>query len=292
LLTVKNEPIDTLTLPSHLLHQSAPNGAGEGTMKHVFAAIVLLIAFHTHAAGWEDKPQVSALFNTAGVTGAFVLYDVTAQTYSGHNEARARTRFVPASTFKIPNSLIGLSVGAVASVDDVLPYTGPPHPFIEAWAKEMGLREAITLSNVPIYQELARRIGLDRMRAHVARLQYGNTEIGDTVDNFWLVGPLQISAIEQTHFLAKLAQGTLPLPQECQQRVREIVLLDQGTNWQLYGKTGWQNAPGPGVGWWVGWVQKEERIYAFALNIEMQQASDASKRIELGRASLKALGIL
>jgi beta-lactamase class D len=33
-------------------------------------------------------------------------------------------------------------------------------------------------------------------------------------------------------------------------------------------------------------------VYAFALNMDMQQASEASKRVELGKASLKALGIL
>lgn len=156
----------------------------------------------------------------------------------------------------------------------------------------MGLREAIALSNVPIYQELARRTGLECMRDNVSKMDYGNKEIGTTVDNFWLVGPLKISAIEQTQFLAKLAQDELPFPQAFQKTVREIVLLDQGANWKLYGKTGWENAPNQGVGWWVGWVQNDGRVYAFALNMDIQKASDAGKRLELGKASLKALGIL
>lgn len=191
----------------------------------------------------------------------------------------------------IPNTLIGLSVGAVKSVDDVLPYGGRPQPF-KAWEKDMALREAIAVSNAAIYQELARRIGLERMRSHVSRIDFGNKEIGDTVDNFWLVGPLRVSAIEQTRFLAKLAQNRLPFPRAMQQSVREIVRLDQGGNWTLYGKSGWENAPGQGVGWWVGWVQQRDRIYAYALNMDIRQASDASKREQLGKASLKALGML
>lgn len=111
-------------------------------------------------------------------------------------------RFLPASTFKIPNSLIELSVGAVRSVDEVLPYKGPSQPFVKAWAKDMGRREAISLSNVPIYQELARRIGLDRMRENIVRMDYGNKEVGASVDSFWLSGPLKISAVEQALFLA------------------------------------------------------------------------------------------
>src|SRR5262245_55481303 len=261
-------------------------------MKHLLVAVVILFTCQAQAAGWKENPRVGDLFRSAGVKGTFVLYDVTAQRYRGHDKERAEKRLVPASTFKIPNSLIGLSVGAVKSVDEVLPYRGEPHPFIQAWAKDMGLREAIALSNVPIYQELARRIGLDRMRENVARMEYGNTEIGTTVDTFWLTGPLKISAVEQTQFLAKLAQDALPFPQEFQKSVREIVFLEQGANWQLYGKTGWENAPGPGVGWWVGWVQQDDHIYAFALNMDMQTASDASKRVELGKASLQALGLL
>lgn len=93
-------------------------------------------------------------------------------------------------------------------------------------------------------------------------------------------------------FLAKLAQSKLPVSEGIQESVREIVLLEQEENWQLYGKTGWKNAPDPGVGWWVGWVQKDGRMYTFALNIDIRQKSDANKRIGLGKASLEAMGVL
>jgi beta-lactamase class D len=258
----------------------------------ISAVLVAISISSAWTADWEEGAKVSEIFKRAGVNGTFVLYDVTAQKYIGHDKDRAEKRFVPASTFKIPNSLIGLSVGAVKSVDEVLPYRGHPKPFIKAWEKDMGLREAIVLSNVPIYQELARRIGLERMQDNVSKMDYGNKEIGTTVDIFWLNGPLKISAVEQARFLAKLAQGTLPFPEEFQRSVREITQLDKGPNWTLYGKTGWENAPDPGVGWWVGWVQKDGRVYAFALNMDIQKESDGAKRMELGKASLKALEIL
>lgn len=260
-------------------------------MKRVFSVAILLLTSQAYALDWQESPQVGHLFNNAGVKGTFVLYDVTAQRLIGHNHARANTRFVPASTFKIPNTLIGLSVGAVKSIDEILAYGGKPQPF-KAWEKDMSLREAITLSNAAIYQELTQRIGLERMHDGVSRMDFGNGEIGTVVDDFWLVGPLKISAVEQTRFLARLAQDALPFPKDLQDVVREAIWLEQGNNWTLYGKTGWVNAPNPGVGWWVGWVQKDGHVYAFALNIDIQQATDASKRVELGKASLKALGVL
>jgi beta-lactamase class D len=257
----------------------------------LLALLVLAQAPSVRASGWEERPEVAELFRHAGVTGTFVLHDPLAQTFVGHDGERARDRYSPASTFKIPNTLIGLATGAVASVDQPLPYRGPPDPFIPAWARDMGLREAIALSNVPIYQELARRIGPEPMARHLARLEYGNGDIGGEVDRFWLEGPLRISALEQARFLARLAQEALPYAPELQRRVAEIVRVDQGGDWQLHAKTGWQNAPGAGVGWWVGWVRKGERVYAFALNMDMAGPADAGKRVELGRACLRALGL-
>lgn len=260
-------------------------------MKRFLMAVACLLAIQAQAAGWEERPQLGELFRRAGVTGTFVLHDVATGRFVGHDRARAERRFVPASTFKIPHSLIGLAVGAVGDVDEALPYRGPPRPFIEAWARDMGLREAIVLSNVPIYQELARRIGPERMREHLLRMDYGNGEIGTAVDAFWLSGPLAISAIEQARFLARLASDALPYPPALQSSAREISLLEQAEGWRLHGKTGWQNAPGEGVGWWVGWLEKDGRVYAFALNMDIRTAADAGRRVELGRACLKALGL-
>jgi beta-lactamase class D len=90
---------------------------------------------------------------------------------------------VPASTFKIPNSIIALETGVVK--DAIILHGGKPQPFRE-WKKDMSMREAIALSAVPIYQELARRIGLDRYHEWLLRLYFGNGETGTVVDRFWL----------------------------------------------------------------------------------------------------------
>lgn len=264
-------------------------------MRSLPTAILLIFinagATVAHAIDWRENTDVAKLFDTAGLKGTFVLYDPSDDSFAGHDRARAEARYIPASTFKIANSLIGLSVGAVASVDEVLPYGGAPQRFKE-WERDMGLRTAIRVSNVPVYQELARRIGLERMRAGVQKLGYGNGELGDVVDRFWLVGPLQISAVEQTQFLARLAHDQLPLSKEVQAQVREIAQLEKGDGWVLYGKTGWADTYEPDVGWWVGWVQKGDKVYAFALNIDMPNDGDPKKRIGLGKESLRVLGVL
>ena len=259
-------------------------------MKIFFAISVILWTGQALALDVGQSPELDRLFKNAGVTGTFVFYDVSADRLVVHNLPRAEKRFIPASTFKIPNSLIGLSTGTVENVDEVLPYGGKPQPF-KSWEQDMGLRDAIKISNVPVYQELARRIRLERMRENLAAIPYGNTETGTVVDTFWLKGPLQISAIEQAKFLARLAQGTLPFPLDVQRSVREIVQLEQRDDRILYGKTGWTTAPDPDIGWWVGWVTSGEFVYSFAINIDMINTGDVAKRVELGKACLKELGV-
>lgn len=242
------------------------------------------------AAEWRDSPQLAELFKREGVTGTFVVHDIAADTYTVHNRERARVRYVPASTFKIPNSLIGLSTGVVASVDQVLPYGGKP-AWRPEWEKDMPLREAIRVSNVPVYQGMARRIGIERMREALRRLDYGNADPGTVVDTFWLDGPLRISAVEQTEFLDKLAQDQLPLPKPAMAAVREILRQDGSA--ELYAKTGWGVPPGEAqIGWWVGWVRKEGKLYTFALNLEITDDAAGARRVPLGKAGLQALGLL
>lgn len=260
-------------------------------MKRFIAAVILFIALPLHAQEWKESPQIGQLFNEAEVTGTFVLYDVAANRYTGHDAVRAKERFVPASSFKIAHTLIGLNAGVVKGVEDVLPYGGKPQPF-KAWEKDMSLREAIASSNAAVYQELARRIGPARMAEGLNKLAYGNRKIGKAIDEFWLEGPLAISAIEQVQFLSKLANGVLPFPTDLQERTRQIIELENHDGLILYGKTGWENAPNPGIGWFVGWVLKDNKVYAFALNIDIRHAADAKTRVELAKASLKQLGVL
>lgn len=258
-------------------------------IRHVLALALFSCCAVAQATEWQDSAAVTALFKKEGVTGTFVVHDVAKDTNTGHDERRAAQRFIPASTFKIPNSLIALSTGAVASVDDIVPYDGKPVARPE-WARAMGLREAIKVSNVPVYQELARRIGMDRMRGALVRMGYGNNDTGKVVDRFWLDGPLEISAIEQTVFLAKLAQGQLPFENVHMEAVRAIARQDGPA--ELYAKTGWGKRPvQPDIGWWVGWIKKEGKLYTFALNIDIPDGAQ-DKRVALARAALQSLGLL
>lgn len=238
----------------------------------------------------QERADLAAVFDENGIRGCFALYDVAIGRLVTVNGGRAATRMTPASTFKIANSLIALETGAVVSVDEVIPYDGRPQPF-KTWEQDMGMRDAIRVSNVPFYQEIARRVGLVRYRDWLARLDYGSREVGPEVTTFWLREPLQISALEQVRFLAALAQGRLPASERSQAAVRDILRLETRGDATLYGKTGWRMAGEPQLGWWVGWVERGGIVLPFALNIDIHGEADAPKRQAIGKALLVKLGV-
>jgi beta-lactamase class D len=242
------------------------------------------------AADAEERADLKPLFEAEGVVGTFVLHDPVAGRTITVDGKRAARRYVPASTFKIANSVIALETGVVKDESEAIPYGGKPQPF-KAWEKDMSMREAIAASSVPIYQEIARRVGLERYRDWLERLGYGNRTTGTALETFWLDGPLEISAIEQARFVAALAQQKLPASQRSQGIVRDILRLESSGDRTLFGKTGWRFSSTPQLGWWTGWVERGTRPIAFALNIDMASAEDARKRVAIGRAVLSKIEV-
>jgi beta-lactamase class D len=239
----------------------------------------------------DDRSDLKSVFAEQGTAGTFALYDVDGDRLTVVDRARAERRYTPASTFKIANSLIALETGAVRDENEVIPYGGKPQPF-KQWERDMGMREAIATSNVPIYQEIARRIGLQRMQAMIDSLDYGNRRIGTVIDRFWLDGPLQISAVEQARFVARLARRQLPVSARSQTIVRDILRVEQKGDAVIYAKTGWLFDSKPQLGWWTGWVERGNRLHTFSLNMDMTADADAPKRLVIARSLLTRLGVL
>jgi beta-lactamase class D len=231
-----------------------------------------------------------AEFLRRGVTGTFVRLEIATDRVTLINEARAQKRYVPASTFKIANSLIAIETGAVKGPGDVFSWNGQP-ALMKDWERDMTLADAIRVSNVPVYQEIARSVGLKTYEDWLDRLGYGNANPGSAVDRFWLDGPLTISAIEQTSFLAALALQELPMSKAAQAAVKGMLHQETRGSRSLYAKTGWLTAATPQIGWWVGWVEGDGRIDTFALNIDVASESDLPKRQEIGLAMLSRMGL-
>ena len=115
----------------------------------------------------QQAPTVELLdlerhFKEVKASGSFTLYDASRSVFQRYNPEAARTGHLPASTFKILNSLIALETGVLKSEKVVLPWDGTEYR-TKSWNRDHDMRSAFSNSVVWFYQELAGRIGEKRM---------------------------------------------------------------------------------------------------------------------------------
>lgn len=218
-----------------------------------------------------------------GYTGTFKLYDLTADKYLVYNQADTKMQYVPASTYKILNSLIALQTGVIRDENQIIKWDGTQYP-VESWNQDHNMKSAIQNSVIWFYQEAARRIGKERMQSYVTKVGYGNRQIGDVIDRFWLDGPLKISVDEQVDFITRLYQEELPFDKDVIREVKSILVNEQSSSSVLAGKTGSVTVQDkPVIGWYVGYIVAKNKPYIFATKI-MPLAKDDSMPVSGAKA--------
>jgi len=229
--------------------------------------LAMLASFSAAAAEVVSHAEWQRHFEARGVRGTFVLLDPVSDRYLVLDPARAKRGFLPASTFKIANALIGLEVGSITDENEVFHWDGKPK-LRAAWERDHTLGSGMRESVVWMFQEIARRTGKQRMREWIEKLEYGNGDIRGGIDLFWLQGNLRVSAMQQVDFLRRLAEGELPMSQRSQRLVRQALARARDGGDVLYGKTGSSGAVKDPVDWWVGWIERQGRPHAyFAMNL-------------------------
>lgn len=232
--------------------------------------LLLLIAIFVTANCFANEPKeipgLKSIFDKFKVDGSILIYDQNASSYMGYNLGRCNIAFGPASTFKIPNTLIALE-NKIIDVDYVFKWDGKKQR-LPQWEKDMNIAEAFKVSCVPIYQEIARRIGVEKMKYYVQLFNYGNMDINaDNVDKFWLEGNSSITQYQQIYFLQNLYNLRLPVSEEAMKQVKKIMINEVGDGYVISAKTGWAVRQNESVTWFVGYVEANDNVYFFATNL-------------------------
>ncbi len=205
-----------------------------------------------------------ALFRESGVDGAFVLLDVGRGVTTVTHPELASQGFLPASTFKIPNTVIGLETGVIPDANFALEWDGVRRDFVESWNRDHDLTSAMKNSVLWFYQEVARRIGDERMQQYLDRFDYGNRDISGGIDRFWVAGGLRISPMQQVDFLRRLMEGALNVQPRNVEILRNILLSSHSGPVSVRCKTGLTEQGEHKVGWLVGFVERPEISHYFA----------------------------
>ena len=263
-------------------------------------ACIPVKAFATGVPRYEVRKSLQAHFTGEGTVGAFAAFRADDQHLIASDNTRAREAVLPASTFKIPNSIIALETGVVADPDkDVFKWDGVTRA-IKEWNKDQTLRSAIAVSAVPVYQEIARRIGQERMQKYVDAFEYGNRNIGGGIDRFWLSGDLRISPLEQVAFVDKLRRRALPVSKRAQDLTADILPVTKAGDSIIRAKTGltgvtdknMTDSKGVATGWLAGWVEKGSVQTVFALNLDVREPKHSAARMKIAQLCLADIGAI
>lgn len=233
-------------------------------------------------------------FDSSNVDGCFALLNNSTGNITIYNKDLYLKRFLPASTFKIMNALIGLETGKITDPKMVIPWDHVVRSN-PGWNKDLTMEEAFKISAVNYFQEVARRIGHDTMKRWIDSVRYGNMNINGPVDSFWLNNTLKITPDEQLGLVKKLYFDKLPFQKGVQQTVRDVMLRESNTLYKLSYKTGLgYDEQNNTIGWIVGWLEENRHVYFFVTlvntpdkNIDVQKV-----RLNITMGILNHLGFL
>lgn len=215
-----------------------------------------------------SSPTLQSIFDNAGVVGAILIYDLSKNTYYSNDFDWAKTGQLPASTFKIPNTIIGLETGVIKDETSIFEWDGKPKRF-KNWEQDLTLEDAFHYSCVPCYQRVARQVGTEQMNALLSKLSFGTMNFNDSnLDTFWLMGESRINQFEQVAFLLNLYNRALPISNRTHDIVNRMMVIEKADTYQISGKTGWSVDGDINNGWFVGYLIKNGKPYFFANNIE------------------------
>ncbi len=219
-------------------------------------------------------PEFKTIIDSAKVNGAILIYDLESDTYYSNDFEWARKGNLPASTFKIANSMIALETGVVENDSSLFKWNGERRR-LRIWEQDLIFRDAFHFSCVPCYQEIARKIGAIKMREYLDRLEYGSINVDSSnIDMFWLEGESKITQFQQIDFLKRFYLSELKIADRTERIMKRMMVLKETEAFKLSGKTGWSIRNGNNNGWFVGYIEAQNKTYFFAANVEPEAAFD------------------
>ncbi len=194
--------------------------------------------------------------------------------------------YIPASTFKIPHTLIALETGVIDS-STIFEWDSVSRSY-EPWNQDQNLTNAFNRSCVWCYQtvteELSDSIYLDFLK----RFNYGNQITGDTLTSFWLNGDIRVSVNQQIDFLKRMYQNDLPVDTNAIELLKNIMIIESNDKFILRAKTGWSGEDG----WFVGYLDTDDSVWFFANHIKISDNSQLALRRSLVMDAFRELRII
>ena len=194
-------------------------------------------------------------------------------------EGDCKSRYSPASSFKIPLSLMGFDSGILHDESNPSwPCKKEYDYYINSCKGDHNPRTWMRDSCLWYSRVFTQELGFEKFKKYVTAFNYGNMDLaGDKGQNnglthAWISSSLKISPEEQVDFLQRVLDQKFPLRKSSYETTEKIMFIQElSAGWKLYGKTGngaLQKSDGTKTdgqqGWFVGYIKKGQRSIVFA----------------------------
>lgn len=234
---------------------------------------ILLLSLFATFIGFSALAQQSTsdYFTDCQVKGSTTIYDYNRQIWLYTDSADAVRTTLPASTFKVLNSLIALETKVIQDENEVIAWDGTDHQLFgrsfPLWNQDTNLKTAFKNSTIWFYVDLAEKIGRKEYRKILRAVNYGNHNLSEKGTDFWNYGAFEVSPKNQIELLVKLYDSQLPFAQRNMDIVKNTMVSEQQDSMVFRDKTGWTSKAGQNIGWWIGYVTTADNVIFFATRI-------------------------
>ena len=261
----------------------------------VYCISPLLTVYAAHDVSYDFQSQnvetmdLSSYFK--GTDGTFILYDTSSGQYQIYNQELSTKRISPDSTFKIYSGLFALEEGIIHYDASNREWDGTTYSF-DTWNKDQTLATAMQNSVNWYFQNLDIQLGYQKLYSYYKKISYGNCNLTAGINYYWAESSLKISPVEQVMLLSNLLENKWAFEEENVQAIKNSLFISDTAIGRLYGKTGTGVVNGQSSnGWFIGFLERGERVYCFATNLQNADNATGSNASEITVEILNSITI-
>ena len=261
----------------------------------VYCLSPLLTVYASQDASYNFQSQnveamdLSSYFK--GTDGTFVLYDTVSDQYQIYNQELSTKRISPDSTFKIYSGLFALEEDIIHYDASGQKWDGTTYSF-DTWNKDQTLATAMQNSVNWYFQNLDIQLGYQKLYSYYKKISYGNCDLTAGINYYWAESSLKISPVEQVMLLSNLLENKWAFEEENVQAIKNSLFISDTAIGRLYGKTGTGVVNGQSSnGWFIGFLERGERVYCFATNLQNADNATGSNASEIAVEILNSITI-
>ena len=261
----------------------------------VYCLSPLLTVYASQDASYNFQSQnveamdLSSYFK--GTDGTFVLYDTVSDQYQIYNQELSTKRISPDSTFKIYSGLFALEEDIIHYDASGQKWDGTTYSF-DTLNKDQTLATAMQNSVNWYFQNLDIQLGYQKLYSYYKKISYGNCNLTAGINYYWAESSLKISPVEQVMLLSNLLENKWAFEEENVQAIKNSLFISDTAIGRLYGKTGTGVVNGQSSnGWFIGFLERGERVYCFATNLQNADNATGSNASEITVEILNSITI-